>query len=249
MPASNPVFGSYTLPGAIQDIQRPVVARLRAADSVGFDGAYAQSALLGPKKIVVSGIVSCASESARETALNALRNGLQIGTTGSLVIESGRAYAAQVEAITEIITPQSFRLGYEVTFYVPDGLAKTTSESSFGLATSGDDTTVLGAGIGGDHQTPARIELTVSSLGSDGTVTVTNTTRGESVEIKPAATGLVVINSEAEDITRSGSSVIGEWQSGDWIYLTPHVDNVFEISTTGDLTLSLATLKWHPRFK
>lgn len=240
-------FGAFQLPGAIQSRALPVAARRRSAEAAGLDGEWSQGGLVAPKRIIVTGKVRCSSVAARNAAWDALVSGLPLDAPGNLVLEQAdRRYPAEVEAISDVVDAmRPWSLEYEVQFVVPGGCAEAAAVTNASLTTTGG---TLAAPAGNHHALP-RIEVTVSSIGTGGTLTVTNTSTGQSVTAKPGGTGVIAFDSAEERLYRAGADWTGEWTAGEWPRLLPGVANFFSVTTTGGLTVSAVQVLYRARWR
>jgi hypothetical protein len=240
-------FNGYPLPGAIQSRAQPVAARLRTADSAGRGGSYSQGGLVGAKRVQVRGVVNTRTVAEREAAWDALVAGCPVGAPLPLVLaQAGRHYTAEVEGISDVVdTRRPFALEYEANFFVPSGLAEADAETAAALAPGGGTV----AAPAGDHPAPARIELSVTAVGANGTLTVSSTLTGRSMTVKPAAAGLVALDAGAERVFRAGADQTGEWVAGDWIDLLPGAGNPLTVATTGGLAVASVTVRYRARWR
>lgn len=243
----NPTYGSYTLPGAIQTITDDVAAELSTWKPSGKSGQGSSASLLAPKRVSIQSVVSYGSVALRDAGWEAIKAGLAVGPLRSLVaydtLSPARYYEARVEQLTRSLNPQfPFRLVYDVSFFVPSGVALATNATAPSLTSSGGT-------VGAPAGTEPALPLFGISMSTAGEVILTNVTTNESITLVTAATGEVYLDSSAETITRSGSDVSSEWTAGQFLTLAPGVANTITVAAGGSAVVSGLTLSYRARWR
>lgn len=245
---ASPTFGSYTLPGSIQNTTDDVASELRSWKPSGLSGAGSAGGLLAPKRVSIQGIVNYTSVATRDAGWEAIKAGLPPGVQRALTVSAAtptRHYVAEVEQLTRSINVMfPYRVVYDVSFFVPSGVALATSATTQTLTSTGGTI----SSVAGTEAALPVLTLTISAAGG-GDVLITNTTTNQAIMVRPAATGDLVISSIAETITRSGSSVRSEWRSGPLLTLSAGVANVLTIATSGSVTVSGLASSYQARYR
>lgn len=246
---ANPTYGSYTLPGAIQITTDDVAAELSTWKPSGRSGQGSADSLLAAKRVSVQGIANYGSVALRDAGWEAIKAGLPVGPLRGLVTRSvtpARYFEARVEQLSHQINPQfPFRLVYDVSFFIPSGVALASTATTQTLTGTGGTVT---APAGTEPALPM-LELTVSAIGTNGDVIVTNSTTNESITLRPTATGTIYLDASAETITRGGVSVATDWRAGQFLTLVPGVANTLTVATSGGAAVSGLALSYKARWR
>lgn len=246
---ASPIFGSYTLPGSIQTITDDVAARARTWEPAGVAGMGSNGGLLAAKRVSIQGIVGYTSVATRDAGWEAIKAGLPPGVTRALVVSAAtpaRQYQCEVEQLTRTLNPQfPWRVLYDVSFLVPSGVAVATTATTQTLTSSGGSVTSV---VGTQDALPI-LTLSVSGFGASDDIILTNTTTNEAMTLRPTATGDIVINSDAETITRSAVDVSEEWRSGQFLSFEAGVANVLTVAVSGSATVSGLAISYQARWR
>jgi hypothetical protein len=223
-------------------------ARLRQATRPATDGAYTAGGLLAARKLVVRGFVAATDptdDSAVRAAWDAFKAAHAPGPPRRLFIDDNRYINAEVDNVSDSEWEGLPQRTYEVAFFCADPYWYAAEEgeasiSSADLADGANTVTTAGTAT----SLPA-ISIDVSSFTAGATVTVTDGD-GNAATLTPTATGTYLVDSVAEDVTRSGSSVIAEW-SGVFLVLKAG-DNAWTLTTTGTIALGDVSVAWQDRW-
>lgn len=214
-------------------ITRPVAVKMRTADTPGMNRGYSAGGLLAPVTFAIEGMILGSSSTNLRDRVDNFIAAHAPGTGKRFFPHSDRYRNAEVRGIGEILddAPIRYYTKFSVEFYSADPLLyATTATSTTGLAGGG---TVTNAG---NAFTSPTLTVAVSSIGTDGTVTIGNTTTGQSLVLTPDATGTFTIDCAAETVSRS-SVYRPATHSGDWLRLDPGA-NTITVGLAGSATIS-----------
>lgn len=224
----------------LRRIGRPLIARLRTADTPGMNRGYSAGGLLSPATFSIEGIIKGTSATnyrdRTDTFLAAHAPG-RTDTAGNLrkfYPHSDRFRYAEVRAVNKLDDESTHRFwgDFDVEFYSADPLLYAeTATSTSSLAAGG---TITNSGQAATRH--VTLTLAVGSIGTNGTIILTNTTTGEVMTITPDATGTFTIDCYAETVSRSSAYRPATF-SGEWISLNPGA-NTLTVSTTGSASVS-----------
>jgi phage-related protein len=238
-------FGSYSYPKChILSRPRALAAKLRIAPTPGRDGEYSQGGLVGARRLVVSGVLIAASGDDIDTLWDAFVAAHAPGAAQALYPDrSDRYLRAEVEMIQETQGGETYMgaVPWEVAFVCVNPFYYAATATAPVLTTGGGTFTV-----GGSAPALGAFTLNVSAIGSGGSITVTNSTTGKAFTITPTATGNIIIDCDAETVTRAGVDVTAEF-SGLFFALSVG-SNTIAITTAGGATLSAASLSYRNRW-
>lgn len=224
----------------LRSISRPLTARLRTADTPGMNRVYTAGGLLAPATFSIEGLIVGTSASnyrdRTDTFLAAHSPGRtdSAGNLRKFYPHADRFRYAEVRAVNKLEDDSTHRYYNEfaVEFYCADPLlyAETATSTS---SLSGGGTITNSGQAATRHVT---LTLAVGSIGTNGTIILTNTTTGEVMTITPDATGTFTIDCYAETISRSSAYRPATF-SGEWLSLAPG-SNTLTVSTTGSASVS-----------
>lgn len=231
-------FAGTPLP-LVESVAAPYASRIGTASTPGRPGSYLGKQYAESRKITVSGVLIAASYEALQTGWSDLQSVHDVSTPQRLLIRDGWYYLANVESISDDDREATY-IRYSATYVLADPYAFSTTLSTPSIATSGGTFTV-----GGNRLAKPAISLAVSAAPADSSIVITNTTTSQSCTITPNVTGTYVIDSLAEAVTMSSTDKMAAF-SGSFLLLTVG-SNTLTISTTGDATLSAASLSYRAR--
>jgi phage-related protein len=224
-----PVFGAYDYQAVggvyVQEVDDPVAVKQRTADTPGADGAFTAGGLLDKKVVTLSGMIAKADGTLRD-AWEAFRAAHAPGLPQALYLYSDRYMFAEVTGITnsKFNALANLQIEFEVQFTGCDPFTYDTSVTTTSGLDAGGTVTAVGTAPGAPIWT-----LVIDDIGTNGSVTVTNTTTGQAFTLKPAATGTYLIDSRLQTVTLSGVDVSDQFSG------------VFPLIAVGDNTITVAT--------
>lgn len=238
-------YGAYTYSSVagltIQRLTDPMAVRPRTAETPGKDGAYSAGGLLGSRRFSMRGLMQGTSADNLRTIWRAFRAAHKPGAARTFYRHSDEYINAEVVGISEAEFNEMGRvhIRFEVDFLAVDPFAyKSTTDSQTGLAAGGTATN------NGTAYVMPSLALDISSIGTSGTVTITNTTTGQALTLTPAATGVNTIDCGAETVVRGGVDKTTELSTAsEFMRLDPGA-NTITVSTTGGLTVSTLAFTW-----
>lgn len=242
-----PKFGSYEYASEagiyVEKVTRPTAVKTRQADTPGLHGGYSAGGLLAPRQFNISGLIVGTSDEDTRDKVEAFAGAHPPGPIRTFYFYSDRYINAEVSAIsnTEFGALANISIPFDVEFTAVDPFFyDVDTNTQLDLDEGGTVT------AGGTAPAAPLWTLVIGSLGTDGTLTLTNTTTGEALVLAPTTTGTYLIDSRLQTITRSGSDV-SEQMNG--LYPTLAMgDNDITVETTGGLAVSSLAVSWQNRY-
>lgn len=241
-------YGSFVYGAAtgviVEKAGRPEGIKSREADTPGRHGGYSAGGLLAARKFPISGIIVGTSASDTRDKIEAFTAAHAPGSTNPFYYYDDRYINAEVSGISnmEYDGTAMIHVPFDVEFaaIADPWLYDVTINTTTGLAAGGTVTT------GGTAPAAPIWTMVVSSFGTNGSITLNNTTTGEILVFAPTLTGTYLINNLLETLTRSGTDYSANMQG-----VIPGLavgGNVITISLGGSATLSALSVSWQDRY-
>ena len=222
-------YGSFaysSLSGlTVEGADEPLGVRLRQSATPGRDGAYSATSLLEPKRFTLKGILTASTATALRTAWRTFRAAHSASAPAKFYQHSDQYVWAQVAGIgkADIGGMAGAWIRWEVEFFASDPLVYAeTATATSSLASGGTMTN------SGDVATRPTFTLVV---GTAGTITIENSTTGESMVLTVTTTGTYTIDCRAETVVKVSTSM-PEVFTGQFLRLSPGA-NTIAVSTAG----------------
>lgn len=246
-------YGAYSYVANIDtpaSITEGQPARRRDAVASGVDGGFSAGGLLAIRRVKLKGMLAPIGGAATDAASfrgywDNFKAVHAPGLAQWLCIDSDRGILAEVELISDSDWSQGLpNRPFEVGFVADDpywysvdptgGLPPVPKYKNTAIALGATAVTTAGTAA-----TVPLISIAVTAVTPGATITVANAA-GQTSTIAPVAAGTFVIDSSIEDVTESGSSVIGIW-TGEFLKLAAAGD-VVTVSVTGAVTLGAMSI-------
>ncbi len=242
-----PQFGSYVYANEtgvyVQRISDDMDVRTRMAETPGRAGNYTAGGLLAMRRVQMSGIIAVPFGTDLRDTWEAFKAAHRPGVIQALYAHTDRYLLAEVSGVgkAEYDSLAYRQLQFDVDFACSDPYwYDVDTTTTTGLAGGGTVT------AGGTAPGAPLWTLVVSSIGTAGTITITNTTTGEAFVLTPAATGTYLIDALAETVVRSSVDV--SEQSAGVIPTLAVGANTITVDLTGSATLTSLTCAAQDRY-
>jgi phage-related protein len=210
-----------------------MAVRSRMATPINHQGQFTAGGLLDARKFSLSGLLKGTSADDLRQKWDAFRQAHRPRSPSKFYLHSDRYRWAEVAGIGKVEMGETAKawLEWSVEFVAADPYDYAeTATSTTGLSGGGTVTTA------GDSTSLPIFTMVVSSIGTDGTITIGNSTTGESFVLAPCATGTVTIDSRLQTVVRSSVDVTHE-MNGQFLTLAPGA-NTITVSTSGGASIS-----------
>ena len=202
-------FGSYDFPGTMRPNGGDAPVDLAEQERPRADGSITQTGRRKSRSITLRGSITAGDADALQVIYDAMRAACSIGTVASLWFGRDDRYAkAQVESWTDDTEDGMFYgvvVNISIAFRLADPWWYATAATTTALTTTGGTVTPGGNG-------PASPAWTVTiGTGGTGTVTLTNSTTGETATLSGTFAGgdVIVIDRAAYTVTLNGVAAFG----------------------------------------
>lgn len=230
-------FGTYNYADscgiALEEIVVTPSVKRRVADTPGMNRAYTAGGLRGGTTIQIKGQIIGTSTTNVRDRIDTFIAAHAPGIGKKFYPHSDRYYNAEVVGFSGLKFDGQIRflVPFSVEFFAADPYAYADSATATSSLASGGTVT-----NGGHAPTFPTITVAVSSIGTNGTVTIGNTTTGQSLVLTPDATGTFTIDCAAQTVSRS-SAYRPATHSGDWLRLNAGA-NTITVTLGGSATIS-----------
>lgn len=240
-------FGTFVLPNVLTRPSLPYTGRARTAPTPGRVGLYSEGAVRDAQRVSVNGRIVLSTGQSMDDAWRELITGLPFGVTDKLYLRKDDTTFrwAELESLDPGDSQEGSALDYQASFLCADPYEYSTGESAATIVPPATTATLNNTG---GLITPVQVEVIVSAVAANPLITITNSTTGQAIKLRPSGAATYTIDTRLRTITKTtAGDPRTELDATTVLWLLATGNNTINI-TVANATLGNTTLRWRSRW-